>query len=96
MNEFFAAETAIRNAIPAIVAKHRSAGTLTWALLHRMEREALDAVAETGQHSSRVLRTLRASPLLHYPKNDTPVSFEGHDVVPPIFAAISDAWLADH
>ena len=27
-----------------------------------------------------------------YPKNDAPVSFEGHDVVPVAFNAICDAW----
>jgi hypothetical protein len=49
-------------------------------------------VAATGKHSPRTLGMLRASPALDYPKDDRPVSFEGHGVVPCVFSAIYHAW----
>ncbi|CAL8481466.1 DUF2471 family protein [Caballeronia sp. S22] len=78
--------------MPAAVQRHRAAGTLTWALIHRIESEVLSEVASKSEHSARMLGTLRASPTLGYPNDDRPVSFEGHDVVPSVFGAIYAEW----
>ena len=88
----FAAEAAVRDAAPAVVQRHRSAGVLTWALLHTMEVEVLADVAATGKHSKRILDMIRAPAALDYPKDEREASFEGHDVVPIVFRAIEDAW----
>jgi len=37
MDVLFAADGAVREAVPAVVQRHRSAGVLTWALLHKIE-----------------------------------------------------------
>ncbi|AET95069.1 hypothetical protein BYI23_D015590 (plasmid) [Burkholderia sp. YI23] len=49
-------------------------------------------VASGNYERQHLLNMLRASPALDYPKDDRPVSFEGHDFVPPVFGAIDDAW----
>jgi hypothetical protein len=92
MDVLFAADAAVREAVPAIVLRHRSAGVLTWALIHQIESEVLAEVAASGKHSPRMLNMLRAPAALDYPKDDRPVSFQGHDFVPPVFGAIDDAW----
>jgi hypothetical protein len=89
MDAMYAADADLKAAVPAAVRRHRSAGTLTWALLHEIEAEILDQVAATGKHSARMLR---ASPAMGYPKDDQPVSLEGHEVVPTVFGALYAEW----
>ncbi|KDR38704.1 DUF2471 family protein [Caballeronia glathei] len=93
MDVLFAAEAAVRKAVPSVVAHHKSEeGALTWALIHRIEAEVLGDVASTGKHSKRILDMIRAPALLEYPKDDRLVSFTGHDVVPIVFKVIDEAW----
>lgn len=92
MDPLFAADAAVKEAVPAVVSRHRAAGVLTWALLHQIESEVLAEVAATGKHRPRMLGMLRAPAALDYPKDDRPVSFEGHEFVPPVFGAIDNAW----
>ncbi|MGF6440124.1 DUF2471 family protein [Paraburkholderia youngii] len=92
MDVLFAAHAAVKEAVSAVVLRHRSAGVLTWALLHRIEAEVLAEVAATGKHSARILDMLRAPAALEYPKDDRPVSFRGHEFVAPVFGAIDDEW----
>ncbi len=92
MDVLFAADAAVREAVPAVVQRHRSAGVLTWALLHKIEAEVLADVAATGNHSKRILDMIRAPAALEYPRDDRPASFDGHDFVPIVYGAIEDAW----
>ena len=92
MEALFAADAAVKEAVPAVVLRHRTAGVLTWALLHQIESEVLADVAATGKFNPRILNMLRAPAALDYPKDDRAVSFDGHDFVPPVFGAIDDAW----
>lgn len=92
MDAMYAAAADLKAAVPAAVRRHREAGTLTWALLHKIEAEVLNDVGSTGKHSARMLGMLRASPAIGHPKDDRPVSLEGHEVVPTIFAAIYAEW----
>nr|WP_207002327.1 DUF2471 family protein [Trinickia mobilis] len=92
MDVLFAADAAVKEVVPGVVLRHRSAGVLTWVLLHRIESEVLAEVAATGKHSTRMLNMLRVPAALDYPKDDRPASFEGHDFVPVVFGAIIDAW----
>jgi hypothetical protein len=92
MDVLFAADAAVKEAAPAVVLRHRSAGVLTWALLHRIESEVLAEVAATGKFSPRLLEMLRAPAALDYPRDDRPMSFEGHGFVAPVFGAIDEAW----
>uniref|UniRef100_UPI003F50B1EE DUF2471 family protein n=1 Tax=Caballeronia sp. LjRoot34 TaxID=3342325 RepID=UPI003F50B1EE len=92
MDVLFAADAAVREAVPAVVQRHRTAGVLTWALLHKIEGEVLAEVAASGNHSKRILDMIRAPDALGYPKDDRPASFVGHDFVPIVFGAIEDAW----
>jgi len=92
MDVLFAAEAAVREAVPEVVARHKAEGALTWALIHRIEAEVLADVASTGKHSKRILDMIRAPAALDYPTDDRPVSFKGHDVVPIVFKVIDEAW----
>jgi hypothetical protein len=92
MDALYAADAGLKKAVPAAVLRHRSAGVLTWALIHEIELEVLTEVASSGKHSNRMLGMLRASPAMGYPKDDRPVSFEGHDVVPSVFGVIYAEW----
>ncbi|MNT94636.1 hypothetical protein D3C72_2363680 [compost metagenome] len=49
-------------------------------------------VAQTGRISPAILRMVKASPALGYPKDDKPADFTGSDVIPITFSAIRDAW----
>ena len=66
MDVLFAADAAVKEAVPAVVLRHREAGVLTWALLHQIESEVLAEVAATGKHSARMLDMLRAPAVLDY------------------------------
>ncbi|KDR38997.1 hypothetical protein BG61_35360 [Caballeronia glathei] len=92
METLFAADAAVRQAVPAVVLRHRSAGVLTWALLHAIEAEVLAEVAATGKHSRRILDMIRAPAALDYPSDGSPASFEGHDFVPIVFGVIEEEW----
>jgi hypothetical protein len=92
MDMLFAALETVKEGVPAVVLRHRAAGILTWALLHTIESEVLAEISATGKHSVQMLNMLRAPAALDYPKDERPVSFEGHDFIPPVFGAISDAW----
>jgi hypothetical protein len=92
MDAMYGADADLKAAVPAVVRRHRAAGTLTWALIHTIEAEIVDEVAVTGKHSARLLGMLRASPAMGYPKDDRPVSLEGHEVVPTVFGAIYAEW----
>lgn len=96
MDVLFSANAAVKEVVPTVVQRHGAAGVLTWALLHEIEAEVLAEVAATGKHSTRILDMLRAPAALEYPKDDQPVSFEGHDFVPIVFGAIDDAWRRIH
>jgi len=92
MDAFYAADEALKEAVPGIVERHRSAGVLTWELLHKIELEVFAEVAATGKYNARMLGMLRAPAALDYPKDDRPVSFEGHDVIPSVFRTIDAVW----
>lgn len=92
MDALFAADAAVKEAVPAVVRRHKSAGLLTWALIHMIETEVLADVAATGTYSKRILDMTRAPAVLDYPKDESPASFEGHGFVPIVFDAIEDAW----
>ena len=70
MDPIHVADTAIREAAPAIIARHRATGHLTWRLLHQLEDEVVAAVEATRTVNPGILRMMRASPLMGYPKND--------------------------
>jgi hypothetical protein len=92
MDALYAADSALKEEVPAAVSRHRATGTLTWALIHQIESEVLAEVSSTGKYSARMLDMLRSSPAMGYPSDDRPVSFDGHDVVPSVFGAIYAEW----
>ncbi|CAB3736078.1 hypothetical protein LMG24238_06193 [Paraburkholderia sediminicola] len=92
MEVLFAADVAVKEAVPAVVSRHRSAGVLTWGLLQLIEAEVFAEIAATGKHSSGILAMLSAPVTLEYLKVGRAVSFDGHDFVPPMFGAIEQAW----
>ncbi len=96
MDPIHAAETAIREAAPAIVARHRATGHLTWRLLHQLEDEVVAAVEATRKVNPGILRMMRASPLMGYPKNDEPADFGGAGAVAVTFSIIVEAWKHVH
>lgn len=85
-------EQAITELAPAVVRRHRSAGILTWRLMHQMESELFTELEATGQHSPQMLRMMRSQGVMGYPKDDREFSLEGHEVVPAAFTALEEAW----
>ncbi|MFC5551746.1 DUF2471 family protein [Massilia aerilata] len=95
-DELTAADEAANCAVSQIVMRHRHLGVLTWALLHQIEAEVLVELRASGEHSTSTLNMIRASPLLCYPKDDSPVSFGNASIVPVIFGQIEEAWNLVH
>lgn len=95
-NVLFDAEAAAQEVVPRVVARHRAKGILTWRLIHQIEEEVLAEVLSGGRFSERLLKMICAPAALSYPNDDRPVSFEGHDFVPIVFAAIDQAWRQVH
>jgi hypothetical protein len=85
MDLLIAADAAVRDALPALVGRYKSAGALTWALLYKIEADVLTHLAATGEHPKRVLDLIRAPAERNHPRNERPASFEGHDLVPVVF-----------
>jgi hypothetical protein len=92
MESMIAVDAAVRETLPTIVGRYRSAGVLTCALLHDIEADVLAHLASTGQHRKRVLNLIRAPASLDYPRDERPASFEGCDLVPAVFQAIEEVW----
>jgi hypothetical protein len=90
-----AADAVVRDALPAVVRRYRSADILTWALLYEIEADVLAHLAATDQHSRWVLDLIRAPAELDHPKDQRPASFDGHDLVPVVFQAIEEARRRD-
>jgi len=86
------AEHAIKQIVPAIVARHRQAGVLTWRLMHQIEDEVMAELAATGKHSKQLIRMLGSQGLMNYPKDETEVSLKGHEAVPIVFSEVNRAW----
>lgn len=95
-NVLFDAEAAVQEVVPRVVGRHRANGILTWKLIHQIEEEVLAEVSSGGQFSERLLKMICAPAALSYPNGDRPVSFDGHDFVPIVFAAIERAWRQVH
>ena len=96
IDELSRADDEVREIVPAIVSRHRSVGTLTWALLHEIESEVIDVLTAQGNYSKQVLNMMRAPKVIGYPTDNRPVSFEGHGAVALIFSAIEKAWNKVH
>lgn len=91
MEDLLAAQASVQVTTSAVVAHHRSAGVLTWNLLHHMEGEVLASLEAEG-HPEWILDMLQAPEAPEYPHGNHAVSFEKHDFIPPVFAAIDDEW----
>lgn len=95
-DELDIAGEAAERVVPGVVMRHRSAGILTWALLHQMEAEVLAELEASGEHETAILRMIRSAPVFGYPTDERPASFENASVVPVIFGQIDDAWKRVH
>ncbi len=96
MHPFAAAESAVEDALPPIIARHRSAGHLTWRLLHQIEDEVMAEVESTGKVAPMILRMLRCSPMMSFPADDSVADLSKHEVLPLAFAATWKAWHQLH
>jgi len=91
-----AADEAAGRLVPEVVMRHRSAGILTWALMHQMEREVLEELEANGGHSALILNMIRSAPSFGYPRDERPVSFSDSSVAPVIFLHVEKAWRMVH
>ncbi|AOZ06751.1 DUF2471 family protein [Cupriavidus malaysiensis] len=91
-----AIESAIQDALPPIIARHRSAGHLTWKLLHQIEDEVMSEVSATGKVAPMMLAVLKSSPFMSFPRNDSVADLSKHDVLPIAFALTAQAWNKLH
>ena len=86
----------LEEVVPAIVARYRDAGTLSWALIHQIESDVLKEALKSGRLSSPAVNTVRSHEAFGYPRDDRPASFEGLGVLPIVFGAIQNAWNRVH
>ena len=96
MEELLEAAKAVNEIAPEVVFRHRSAGVLTWALAHKLEREVLDELTARGDYSDSTISMLRTSKALGYPEDDRPASFAGHGITPIVLGAIEKLWNRLH
>ena len=95
MDELMDLDEAVREVAPEFVGRYRSSGVLTWALLHRIESEIVDALAASG-HSRVALNMIRSARVMNYPRDDSPASFKGSELMPIVFSEIERAWNLVH
>jgi hypothetical protein len=96
LEDLDAADDAAREIVPRVVMRYRELGVLTWALMHKIEGEVLDALDATGVHPRAALSMIRSSPAFRYPQDDRPASFGGASAMPAIFLQIERAWNRVH
>lgn len=96
MFPFAAIEKAIIDALPSIVSRHREAGLLTWRLLHQIEEEVFVAIGASERYDPKILRMLKSSPAMGYPKDDRIADVSKHEVCPVAFSAVMAAWQHVH
>lgn len=95
-DELDTAGEAAERIVPGVVTRHRSAGILTWALLHQMEAEVLAVLEATGEHDPAALRIIRSASVFGYPTDERTVSFGEDEAIPIIFDQIVGAWRRVH
>ncbi|WP_250475089.1 DUF2471 domain-containing protein [Caballeronia sp. GAFFF1] len=91
MDALIALDAAIRDVLPATVARYRSASVLTGSLLQQIEADVLKQLALTGQHSERVLDLVRTTPRSNYGENDD-LAIKGCCAGSIVQQAIEQAW----
>ncbi|WP_236901372.1 DUF2471 family protein [Cupriavidus necator] len=64
--------------------------------MHQIEDEVVAAVEASRKVNPGILRMMRASPLVGYPKNDEPVDFGSAGAVAVTFSIIVEAWKHVH
>ncbi len=91
MDAMIALDAAIRDVLPATVARYRSASVLTGSLLQQIEADVFEQLTFTGQHSKRALDLVRATPPSDHRQNDGPaIERCGNGSI--VQQAIEQAW----
>jgi hypothetical protein len=92
LDSMLAAETTVREILPAIIGRYRAEGALTWASLHEMEAEVRVLLKTSGRYHPLVVDLICLPAEARYPKSAQPVSNEGFDLMPVSFQAIIHSW----
>lgn len=96
-SEMKAVEARLRQAVGALVVRHRSNGdVLTWRLLHAIEEEAFKEIQTAGDLDALHVRMFQSPPLFRYPRTDEPVDFGDSNALPMAFSMIYQAYRQAH
>ena len=96
MDDFAIAEKAVRAITENVVSRHRTAGVLTWSLMHQIESEVIEEAVLSGEHDPDVLNMMRAPMVMPYPRDNRAVSFAGHTAIPIVYGEVLAAWNRVH
>lgn len=92
-----AVEARLRLAINTVVEHYRTNGqTLTWRLVHQIEREAVKILEQSGDLDRKYIRRVRTSTWGYVPKVNQPVELEGLESLPPALSMIDYAYHSFH
>lgn len=96
-HKLHAAEARLALAVNAIVERHRTAGrTLTWRLVHEIEKEALMTLEQAGDLDRKYVRMLRSSRWGYVPRVNQPANLECHEALPVAVTLIRKAYHTLH
>ena len=83
--------------VNTITERHRTSGrTLTWRLIHEIEKEALQALEQAGDLDVRYIRMMRSSRWGYVPRVNQPADLESHDELPDALDLIRHAYYTTH
>lgn len=92
-----AAEARLALAVDVIVEKYRTEGrTLTWRLVHEIEKEALRTLESAGDLDRSYVRMLRSSRWGYVPRVNQPADLQEHDCLPVALTLIRKAYHTVH
>jgi hypothetical protein len=96
-HKLHAVEARLALAVDAIVERHRTAGrTLTWRLVHEIEKEALKTLEQAGDLDVKYIRMVRSSRWGYVPRVNQPADLRSHEALPVALTMIRKAYDTLH
>jgi plasmid replication initiation protein len=84
-------------AVRKIVERHRTNGeVLTWRLVHKIEKEAIDMLKKSGDLESQYIKRVRLSEWGFIPEVDEPVELPERVPLPTALTVIEQAYHSYH
>jgi hypothetical protein len=96
-HKLHAVEARLALAVDRIVERHRTAGrTLTWRLVHEIEKEALKTLKQAGDLDAHYISMVRSSRWGYVPKVNQPADLRNQECLPVALTMIRKAYDTLH